>query len=105
MEQKDFEDNIKGAALFAKLSQDTAEADFWVGYALGIRRHYHGESFGTQKGHTRRMEQLNSQYVRRRALGRGYCIGFEGKPFIEAMKPAVFSVYDTDKDDPTSKGD
>ena len=50
--------------------------DYERGYARGLRRHYHGENFGTPSEHDKWMN-IDGH---RKALGDGYRAGFEGLP-------------------------
>lgn len=50
--------------------------DYAAGYQLGLRRHYHGEQFGTEAEH----QQWLNLDEHRQEQGDGYRAGFEGKP-------------------------
>ena len=50
--------------------------DYGAGYRRGIRRHYHGEQFGTDDEH----EQWLGLKDYQQELGDGYRDGFAGKP-------------------------
>lgn len=50
--------------------------DYSDGYRRGIRRHYHGEQFGTNAEHEQWMGLKDHQ----QELGDGYRDGFAGKP-------------------------
>lgn len=53
--------------------------DYASGYQRGLRRHYHGERFGSDEEHKKFMRcGLDDDY--REELGRGYRDGFAGKP-------------------------
>ncbi len=55
------------------------EGDYSAGYQRGLRRHYHGEAFGTATEHDKFMRLgLDGDY--RTEMGRGYRDGFSGKP-------------------------
>ena len=52
--------------------------DYAAGYQRGLRRHYHGEAFGSAEEHEKFMGfGLNGDY--REEMGRGYRDGFAGK--------------------------
>lgn len=52
--------------------------DYAAGYQRGLRRHYHGERYGTDEEHEKFMRLgLDGDY--REELGRGYRDGFAGK--------------------------
>ena len=53
--------------------------DYAIGYQRGLRRHYHGESFGTEKEHDRWL-CLGLDGDRRVEMGCGYRDGFAGIP-------------------------
>lgn len=65
-------------------------SDYTTGYQRGLRRHYHGEKFGTEAEHEQFMalglitENMNSKQAvlsaSRSELGRGYRDGFDGLP-------------------------
>lgn len=50
--------------------------DYGAGYQRGLRRHHHGENFGTQAEH----EQWLALTGHRQAMGDGYRDGFAGRP-------------------------
>lgn len=55
---------------------ETIGGDYQAGYQRGLRRHYHGEQFGTEAEH----QQWLSLDGHRQDLGDGYRDGFEGRP-------------------------
>lgn len=54
----------------------TMGGDYASGYQRGLRRHYHGDNFGTPAEH----EQWLHLSGHRQELGDGYRDGFDGKP-------------------------
>ena len=72
MDEKTFQRNMS----YAKLTG----GDFATGYQRGLRRHYHGEIFGTTEEHEKYMSLgTNGDY--RADLGDGYRAGFSGQAF------------------------
>jgi len=57
-------------------SLDSERSEFWRGYQRGIRRLYHGKSFGTAEEHEKWMNCADGDY--RKQLQDGYHAGFEG---------------------------
>lgn len=53
-------------------------SDYGTGYQRGLRRHYHGERFGSPEEHARWMRFADEPS--RAELGRGYRDGFAGQP-------------------------
>jgi len=49
MDKATFEHEMNRAKTFQGLETDRAE--YWIGYQRGLRRAYHGESFGTAEEH------------------------------------------------------
>ena len=49
MDKATFEHEMNRGQTFQKLETDRAE--YWTGYQRGLRRAYHGESFGTAEEH------------------------------------------------------
>ncbi len=68
MNQKKFETLMAAA--------ESVGGDYAKGYQRGLRRHHHGESFGTKEEH----KQWLSLSDHRQELGDGYRDGFAGKP-------------------------
>ena len=82
MNQPEFERNMRGAKALQTIASDFPNdngQDFWQGYQRGMRRHYHGEKFGTEQEHARWM-LLADEYrdIARRFRGLGYWAGFDG---------------------------
>lgn len=88
MKQSDFQSNAQGAKMLAELSTDDPHsADFWAGYQRGLRRHYHGEKFGTEDEHNLWMTAADERRDdQRRYRGIGYRAGIEGQNIQQAMK-------------------
>ena len=86
MNEREFTRSIRGAHMFRAMARDTLEADLWRGYAQGLRRHYHGEAFGTATQHKYWMDQVRSDHESRRALGRGYHLGFQATPVTSVLR-------------------
>lgn len=55
---------------------NTVEGDYSTGYQRGLRRHYHGENFGTEAEH----DKWSGLDGHRQDLGDGYRDGAAGKP-------------------------
>ena len=55
-----------------------AADEYWRGYQRGLRRHYHGASFGSATEHRRWMGAAEEPH--RSALGTGYRDGYAGRP-------------------------
>ena len=51
--------------------------DYGRGYQRGLRRHYHGASFGSAEDHRRWMQAAEEPH--RAELGRGYRDGYAGR--------------------------
>ena len=78
MDKIAFEHEMNRAKTFQALETDRAE--YWTGYARGLRRAYHGERFGTEQEHAQWMEAADSEDVLRRQRGQGYRDGLKGSP-------------------------
>ena len=62
-----------------------ASADYAAGYQRGLRRHFHGESFGTAAEHEHLLALEHDEI--RAELGRGYRDGFAGiEPAVEVQR-------------------
>lgn len=83
MKTPDFQREIVVARAIKQLSSDPS---FLEGYIRGLRRHYHGEKFGTAEEHAHWMaladEQGDEQLT---ARGRGYRAGFAGRSMSELL--------------------
>jgi len=58
---------------------DAGSAEYWIGYARGLRRAYHGPKFGTEHEHVLWLEAVNSEDTIRRQRGQGYADGLAGR--------------------------
>lgn len=87
MTQPEFERNARGAKQIAQLSDEPHDQDFWSGYQRGLRRHYHGEKFGTTEEHQLWMSAADQRHdEQRRHRGIGYRAGFDGISISDAIK-------------------
>lgn len=77
MNPQTFESMMRRAEML-KLSADVRGQQYWDGYRRGLRRHYHGEKFGTAEEHAQWMDLRNDPLPDRAELGRGYVAGFMG---------------------------
>jgi hypothetical protein len=71
LEEKEFKSLARSVAQLA--------SEYGEGYRLGLRRHYHGEKFGTSAQHEQRMG-FGLEGDPREEMGRGYRDGFAGSP-------------------------
>lgn len=87
MTKREFQINLNGAETFRRLAESN-ELSFWEGYLRGVRRHYHGEIFGTDDEHALWMNLLTNRTsdTRRRYRGLGYQCGFNGTNVTDAMR-------------------
>jgi len=77
MKTPDFRREIKVARAIKELSADPS---FLEGYIRGLRRHYHGENFGTAEEHAQWMALADEQGdAQRTARGKGYRAGYAGQ--------------------------
>jgi len=87
MNQSEFERNMRGAKQISTLSDEPNDQDFWSGYQRGMRRHYHGEKFGTEAEHALWMAAADqTRDEQRRHRGLGYRAGFDGMSISDAIK-------------------
>ena len=86
MNEREFQINMRGGETLRRVSQDPLEDDFWSGYLHGLRRHYHGEQFGTDAEHALWMKAATSDDASRRSRGHGYDLGFKGWGVAEALE-------------------
>lgn len=68
-----FKTQMAKAKTFIDLHQNT---DYWTGYQRGLRRAYHGETFGTEEEHAQWLAFVDDSG--REDLGRGYRDGLKG---------------------------
>jgi hypothetical protein len=59
---------------------EPTKAEYWTGYQRGLRRAYHGESFGTMQEHVLWLAAAASEDVLRQQRGQGYRDGLRGHP-------------------------
>lgn len=78
MDRITFERMMRHAQTLAKLETP----DYYAGFQRGLRRQYHGSSFGTDTEHQQWLALVNDPDASRRAKGRGYRDGLTatGKP-------------------------
>ena len=77
MDKQTFEHEMSRAKTFQGLEPDRAE--YWIGYARGLRRAFHGENFGTAEEHFKWMQAVESDDVLRKQRGQGYADGLKGQ--------------------------
>ena len=58
------------------IAAESIGGDYLRGYQRGLRRHHHGDNFGTESEH----EQYLNLSGSRQTIGDGYRDGFAGKP-------------------------
>jgi len=74
-------DTLRGVA------QNPEDSEFWAGYMCGLRRLYHGGSFGTAEQHELwRSLPADEIDMPRRARGEGYRAGFAGVDPVELFR-------------------
>jgi len=86
MDKATFEHEMNRAKTFQGLETDRAE--YWIGYQRGLRRAYHGESFGTAEEHALWLgasDNYGDDPIRR-ARAEGYRDGLEGRAGREGRK-------------------
>lgn len=67
------------ALTFLSLADEPEDAAYWNGYQRGIRRAFHGNSFGTEDEHGQWCVLICEINPRRQSLGHGYRDGLKGK--------------------------
>jgi hypothetical protein len=72
-----FQHEMSKAQTFQGLEPDRAE--YWIGYARGLRRLFHGENFGTPQEHDLWLAAVDSDDVLRQQRGQGYRDGLAGQ--------------------------
>lgn len=87
MTESEFQHNMAGGKTLAELS-GYPDSEYWAGYQRGLRRNYHGETFGTASEHTMWLSLADNHMDddTRRFRGIGYRAGFDGLPISEAIK-------------------
>ena len=58
---------------------EPARTEYWVGYQRGLRRAFHGPSFGTPGDHALWLAALTHADAMRRQRGQGYRDGLKGQ--------------------------
>lgn len=85
MTEHEFQKRMSLAQTFRSLGHSS---DYYAGYMRGLRRHYHGEKFGTENEHA--MWLALDEDETRADIGRGYRDGFDGKiPEIKESPGAI----------------
>lgn len=79
MTEQEFQHSAQAAETFRRLAEPD-RADFWTGYQRGLRRHYHGEKFGTAAEHSLWLAAADDDDHQRRQRGLGYRCGLAGTP-------------------------
>ena len=97
MTENEFIDNARCAEHWTRLSQPP-ENVIWEGYLQGLRRHYHGEAFGTANEHKLWLSLKDETADNAKRLrGVGYLMGFEGKSgsdvahYISRVQPPILT--------------
>lgn len=87
MTKNEFQSNARAAEEMRRLEPSHDEAEYWIGYLRGLRRNYHGETFGTAEEHALWMSLSNEiRDQSRKMRGLGYQAGFAGQAILPAMK-------------------
>ena len=73
---------------------ETDRAEYWIGYQRGLRRAYHGESFGTAEEHALWLgaSDNHGDDPIRRARGEGYRDGLAGR--ADSLNSSVRMIKD-----------
>jgi hypothetical protein len=72
MNEQQFQSEMSRAQTLGRLASDPIQADYYSGYARGVRRQYHGDQFGSQQEHDLWLSLVDDTDESRTALGRGY---------------------------------
>lgn len=80
MNQSQFNREMMRARTMQKLDPDPLVGDYWIGYQRGLRRAFHGESYGTADEHETWLACLDAGDERRRRRGQGYSDGLNYSP-------------------------
>ena len=75
MTESEFEKLLAEATQLAS-SGTSAQKDYADGYLRGLRRHHHGDKFGSDEEHQKWLSLGHSRV----AEGKGYLDGFAGEP-------------------------
>jgi len=76
MDERQFHSEVLRAQTLSRLDPD--KQDYYAGYIRGLRRRYHGATFGTDAEHATWLALVDDADESRAARGRGYCDGFAG---------------------------
>lgn len=84
-------------------ARHTTSDEYYQGYQRGLRRRYHGDSFGTAEEHERWMRLAPETRIDdpRYLIGVGYIDGYAGKPPSDPRRPIVPDAEGSD-DEPDS---
>lgn len=84
MTETEFHRNLSGAEILIRMSDDPS---FLEGYCRGLRRYYHGESFGTPEEHETWMALFaETGDEQGRAKGEGYRQGLSGAAIADIIE-------------------
>lgn len=97
MTEQKFRSEMRRAKTMQELSDDPFRSDYWASYMRGLRRAYHGESFGTADEHKKWMSCINDNDEQHRQRGQGYRDGLAfaeisssaGRPPLSAGEKSV----------------
>jgi len=85
-DQKFFKLGLAAKSLQGKAA-DEFEKNFWDGYRQGLRRRFHGERMGNDKGHSEWMALADTaEDLCNRLRGIGYRAGFEEMEIQDAIE-------------------
>jgi len=77
-----------------RISVDPTQADFYAGYMRGLRRHHHGEQFGTVAEHELWLSLATDEDEARAAQGRGASFPLDLLVLDGYMQPTKTSTAD-----------
>jgi len=78
MDETTFQHEMSRARMMRE--HDWPNGDYWLGYQRGLRRAYHGSSFGTAEEHALWLSLIDDADSGRRERGKGYQAGLTGRP-------------------------
>lgn len=84
MTEKEFQHNLGAAQTLSAISEYSS---FLSGYTLGLYRHFHGDSFGTEAEHQQYLAYDGDDD--RREFARGYRAGFAGERVEDIVQKLV----------------
>ena len=73
MDQRTFEREMMRAKTMAEVGD---RPDYWRGYQRGLRKHYHGDNFGTDDEHKKWLSLIGDRDETRNQRGLGYRKGY-----------------------------